>query len=153
MSSDLSPVLSLEVSVCPRCAANHGDVEFRTFALGDASFTHWGYCPATGEPLLVSLKRREGDREAKFWVRFEGTGKKAQHPANPRFPDGVDIGAPPADGSPSCVCRLPYPAKEIGAWKVQCTECGAKVGCTAAGRADDPRSITILCGKPRGATP
>lgn len=45
----------------------------------------------------------------------------------------------------SCVCELPYPAKRIGAYFVECKKCGYSVACTTAGRADDPRSIEMPC--------
>jgi hypothetical protein len=135
----------LNVDQCPRCAKKHAAVEFRSFTLGDRQYTHWAICEATGEPLLVDMrvKSRVPDQ---FMVRFVGTGQKAQCRPNPAYPDGIDIPAPAGEGD---VCRvlLPYPAKEIGAWKIECTVCGLRTACTTAGRPDDPRSITVRCNK------
>jgi hypothetical protein len=40
---------------------------------------------------------------------------------------------------------LPYPAKRIGHYRIECELCGLRVACTTAGRPDDPRSIRIAC--------
>jgi hypothetical protein len=139
----------IKVDVCPRCGGTHEVVEYRSFGLGDQQFTHWAYCEATGEPLLLNMgaSRRSPDQ---FLVRFLGTGQKAKHPANPNYPEGVHLnqtGGVEGDGN-VCVVQLPWPAKEIGAWKVECTICALRVACTTAGRPDDPRSITVRCNKP-----
>lgn len=45
----------------------------------------------------------------------------------------------------SCRVALPYPAKRCGAYVVTCRICGTRTGVTTAGRADDPRSLTVSC--------
>lgn len=137
--------LSIDVDMCPRCAGRHDNVEFMRFELGDAQYTHWAYCKATGEPLLLDMRRRGVREPDKFWVRFMAIARAASPTANPAYPDGVDVVPEIKAGNPSCKCVLPYPATGFGAWKVECTECGARLGCTATGRSDDPRSITIPC--------
>ena len=135
----------IKVDVCPRCGGTHEVVEYRSFGLGDQQFTHWAYCEASGEPLLLNMgaSRRPPDQ---FLVRFLGTGQKAKCAPNPDYPDGIHIKAP-LTGAGALFCRatLPWPAEEIGAWKVECVICGARAACTTAGRPDDPRSIEINC--------
>lgn len=75
------------------------------------------------------------------WVDFEREPRCAP---NPNFPDGVD--ADTSEGAmKTCIAQLPYPAKRCGMYTVECPKCGIKVGCTTAGRPDDPRSIKIAC--------
>lgn len=77
-------------------------------------------------------------------------GKRAPScPPNQAFPDGIDVDV--SNGAKvSCLAALPYPARRIGQYVIKCTECGATVACTTAGRPDDPRSIRIACQtKPR----
>lgn len=62
---------------------------------------------------------------------------------NPAYPNGIDLDV--SQGQVSCRVALPYPAKRIGAYMVECRLCGFTVACTTAGRPDDPRSITIPC--------
>jgi hypothetical protein len=62
----------------------------------------------------------------------------------PAFPDGIDI-PPQFPERASCKVLLPYPAKRIGLYVVNCHRCGVSVACTTAGRPDDPRSMTINC--------
>lgn len=70
-----------------------------------------------------------------------------QCPPNPAYPNGVDVGCAPV-GVPSCKAALPYPAPERLVWIVRCKRCGLRAAVTAAGRADDPRSVTMECGRP-----
>lgn len=74
------------------------------------------------------------------WI---GTGRKAEHPPNPNFPDGVVIDG--ARGRAGCWLNLAYPAPEVGQWLIRCATCGASCVVTAAGRPDDPRKIRIPC--------
>ena len=77
-------------------------------------------------------------------VHFNDSGRKATQPANPKFPDGVDISiAKP--GEKFCSRNVPWPAPGVGTYSVVCRECGFTALVTVAGRADDPRSITIPC--------
>jgi hypothetical protein len=74
---------------------------------------------------------------------FDG-GRWPKNPPNPAYPEGIDI--PCADPAlPSCKMALPYPAKRIGQYVVECETCGITVIVTTAGRADDPRSVTLNC--------
>ena len=78
-------------------------------------------------------------------VEFRASGRgAAQCPADPNYPDGIDIDA--SEGLvPFCVARLPYPAPECGVFLVSCSECLKQVAITAAGRADDPKTVQIAC--------
>jgi len=67
-----------------------------------------------------------------------------QCPPNPAFPEGVHR-MEAALGVPSCRAELPYPAPERLVWVVRCRRCGLSLAITAAGRADDPRSVTMPC--------
>jgi hypothetical protein len=77
-------------------------------------------------------------------VKFNDSGRKATQPANPKFPKGVDVSCADS-GVPTCTRNLPYPAPGVGTYSVICRECGFTALVTVAGRADDPRSITIPC--------
>lgn len=80
-------------------------------------------------------------------ITWHGTGRRATQPSNPAYPYGIDIGMAKNHGSLRMVCKveLPYPAACIGHWVITCLDCDMTVACTAAGRRDDPRSITIAC--------
>ena len=67
-----------------------------------------------------------------------------QCPPNPDYPNGVDV-QEAAPGVPSCRADLPYPAPERLVWQVRCRRCGFSLAITAAGRLDDPRSVTVPC--------
>lgn len=82
---------------------------------------------------------------SKHKIDWIDRGREPQNPPNPAYPNGVDIDA--GFGVPACKVELPYPAKRCGYYLIECSECGMRVGCTTAGRADDPRSIAIPCGK------
>lgn len=71
-----------------------------------------------------------------------------QCPANPAYPDGIDVGADRTKAGPSCKADLPYPAPERLVWMVRCKRCGFSAAVTAAGRPDDPRSVTMNCKLP-----
>lgn len=71
----------------------------------------------------------------------------AENPADPRFPAGIEMDA--SQGAlKSCTIMLPYPAPRCGMHLIHCQTCGFTMALTAAGRADDPRSLKIAC---RGA--
>jgi hypothetical protein len=63
---------------------------------------------------------------------------------DPAYPQGIDLDVS-AGQEPTCVATLPYPAKRIGFYQVECRQCGYSVVCTTAGRVDDPRSIRMAC--------
>lgn len=76
-------------------------------------------------------------------VTFCPSGRgKARCPPDPNYPEGkrIDLGV-----LPNCAVELPYPAPECGQFVVACGECKASVVVTAAGRPDDPRSVTVPC--------
>ena len=77
-------------------------------------------------------------------VTFISHRRKAQCPPNPAYPEGIDIDA--SDGATTC-CKasLPYPAECCGVWLAVCKACGQSAAITAAGRPDDPRSVTFAC--------
>ena len=81
--------------------------------------------------------------DPQFEIVFEASSRgKAQCPANPEFPDGIDLDV---GKRPACKAALPYPAPACGTWIIHCTRCEIAVACTAAGRADDPRSMMVPC--------
>jgi len=85
--------------------------------------------------------------QKQFEIEWDGDGRKATSPPDPRYPDGIHIDG--AKGATrSCLIRLPYPAAGCGRHMVRCKTCGLTVAVTAAGRPDDPRSVRIPC-KPR----
>lgn len=57
-------------------------------------------------------------------------GKRSpQRPPNPSYPKGIDLDV--SKGSEkTCTVPLPYPAKRIGSYVVECPVCGAKTACT-----------------------
>lgn len=90
--------------------------------------------------------------ESQHTVEFIPSGRgKAQCPPDPEYPNGIDVNAT-VPGQASCTVYLPYPAPECGHFKVVCGLCGTSVAITAAGRPDDPRSVTIPCRPDQVAT-
>lgn len=82
--------------------------------------------------------------EQKMKVKWLDGKRSPQCPPDPRHPNGIDLDV--SNGSEkTCTVALPYPAKRIGSYVVECPVCGAKTGCTTAGRPDDPRSIKVAC--------
>ncbi len=81
---------------------------------------------------------------SQFKIEWRDSGREPQCPPDPRYPDGIDVDgiAARAEG---CKTALPYPAKRCGAYIVECTICGIRVGVTTAGRPDDPRSVRLPC--------
>ena len=78
-------------------------------------------------------------------VEFRASGRgKAQCPPNPNFPEGIDVSVC-REGEAHCKVTLPYPAPECGVFIVDCAACNTRIAITAAGRQDDPRSVTIPC--------
>lgn len=79
-------------------------------------------------------------------INFQPSGRgKAQCCPNENFPNGIELDATSSTDVDTCLVVLPYPASECGVWLVHCKTCGLAVGITAAGRADDPRSIKLPC--------
>ena len=75
------------------------------------------------------------------WIDRERNPKCAP---NPDYPDGIDVDLS-EDSERKCKIDLPYPAKRCGVYIVRCKICGYSVALTTAGRADDPKSVTIPC--------
>ena len=79
----------------------------------------------------------------KHKITFHKSGQgKAQCPSDPAYPHGkkISVGVQPA-----CEVEVPYPAPECGHWFIDCSECGALVVVTVAGRPDDPISVSVPC--------
>lgn len=85
-----------------------------------------------------------GKLSSKFHVRWVDRRLEPKNPANPRFPNGVDIDS---GARPACRVTLPYPAKRIGFYLIDCEICGTNAVITTAGRKDDPRSVMLPCKK------
>ena len=77
-------------------------------------------------------------------VTWVDHGLEPKNAPNKEHPNGVDIDEA-AGRLPSCTVDLPYPAKRRGVYLIDCERCGFKIGVTTAGRADDPKSITVAC--------
>lgn len=78
-------------------------------------------------------------------VRFEPSGRgQAQCAPDPAFPNGIALSVGKS-GEKACSVALPYPAPECGMWIVRCGECPMSLAITAAGRPDDPISVTFPC--------
>lgn len=80
-------------------------------------------------------------------ITWEDSGREPREPPDPAFPSGVDLVAARPTG-PRCSTPLPYPARRCGLYLVRCTRCSLRVAVTTAGRADDPRSLTVSCRPP-----
>jgi len=77
-------------------------------------------------------------------VAWLDEGRHAHHPADPAYPNGIDVDCS-GGASLTCTQPLPYPAERCGQYFIVCEACGRTVIITAAGRRDDPRSVTIAC--------
>ena len=75
------------------------------------------------------------------WVDFE---REPQHPPNPDYPKGIVVDCAP-DKFIKYLIPLPYPAPRCGAYTARCTVCNVKLGCTTAGRPDDPCTMKFSC--------
>lgn len=86
-------------------------------------------------------------------ISFHPNGRgKAQCAPDPKYPDGVDVVVPQGTALRTCSTLLPYPATECGTFKVHCRTCDYTLNVTAAGRPDDPKSVTFPCGMKLGPT-
>ncbi len=83
-------------------------------------------------------------KKPEFDVCFLSSGRKAECASNPAFPNGVDVDLSDCRFT-ACTVELPHPAECCGAWAIRCEKCGFSCAVTAAGRADDPRSVTMPC--------
>ncbi len=93
---------------------------------------------------MMMRRRYSTVREPRLNVDWIDGGREPRAAANPAFPEGVDIDM--SNGARAC-CRtdLPYPAPRCGAYVIECDSCGLRTLVTTAGRADDPRSVTVAC--------
>jgi len=82
----------------------------------------------------------------KFKIEWIDHGRDPQCKPDPSYPRGKTVDMATAySAKQSCTVDLPYPAKRCGAYIVECALCGIRVGCTTAGRPDDPCKIIIAC--------
>lgn len=98
---------------------------------------------------------------SKHRVTWHDRGREPECPPNPAFPNGATVdfaysetGAAPVQPfdaplapieAATCQVALPYPATRCGTYVIECAACGQRVGCTTAGRPDDPRLARLAC--------
>lgn len=88
---------------------------------------------------------RDADRQQFTVRRRRDAGAEPQvAPDDPAWPQGRDVDIS-ACAPTSCRLALRCPARRIGRYIITCRLCGVRVGVSAAGRADDPRSIAMAC--------
>lgn len=78
-------------------------------------------------------------------VKFNDSGRKATQLANPKYPNGQDVSVAENVLQKTCCRNLPYPAPGVGTYSVICRKCHFTALVSVAGRADDPRTITLPC--------
>jgi len=78
-------------------------------------------------------------------VQWIDRGLEPKSPPNPEYPNGIDLSMVTDPDAKTCSTRLPYPAKRIGYFVVECDICGLHTAVTTAGRPDDPRSLRVPC--------
>lgn len=78
-------------------------------------------------------------------VTFLDSGREPQCKPDPDFPEGRRINLAPNAISKTCTRNLPYPAPRCGSYVIKCVTCGFTGALSVAGRADDPRMVTIPC--------
>jgi hypothetical protein len=76
-------------------------------------------------------------------IRWIDAGREPKEAPNPDYPHGIDLDF--AGSKRACLVALPYPARRVGIYFVECRTCGWSGGVTTAGRPDDPRSVKIPC--------
>jgi hypothetical protein len=76
----------------------------------------------------------------KFTIDWSDSG---QEPECAPYPQGIDVDM--SNGRMACHVPLPYPARRIGYYLVQCHACRGQFAVTTAGRPDDPRSVRVPC--------
>jgi hypothetical protein len=79
-----------------------------------------------------------------FKIRWVDRFYEPQERPDPRYPLGIDVDL--SNGADqACTAALPYPAKRIGYFVIECPRCGRDAIVTTAGRPDDPRSVKLAC--------
>lgn len=77
-------------------------------------------------------------------VQWIDSKAESKNPPNPKYPLGVDLDM--SSGSErACLVTLPYPARRIGYYAIDCGTCNLRVAISTAGRPDDPRSVKLAC--------
>lgn len=76
-------------------------------------------------------------------IEWVDSGREPRCAPDPAYPSGKDVVLTMMP--PFCKVNLPYPAKRCGYYVVNCEKCGFSIAATTAGRADDPRSLTMPC--------
>lgn len=82
--------------------------------------------------------------KGKHKVRWIDSGNHPKSAPDPRYPNGIDFPAKHPMRE-HCTVKLPYPAKRIGTYLVECQTCPMTIMVTTAGRPDDPRSVSFNC--------
>jgi hypothetical protein len=77
-------------------------------------------------------------------IKWIDSGREPQCPPDPRYPNGMDVDMSKGQRR-VCVVKLPYPAKRCGYYVIRCASCWLAINVTTAGRADDPKSVTMPC--------
>jgi hypothetical protein len=80
-------------------------------------------------------------------ITFLDSGREPTQKPNPKYPTGMDVNCA-KPGEKSCTFNLPYPAPRCGSYVAKCQTCGFTAAVTVAGRADDPRTLTVPCKAP-----
>ena len=86
---------------------------------------------------------------SQFVVTWHDSGRQPTNRPDPKWPNGIDLDLSHGRAD-CCTVELPYPARRIGTCVVRCTICLLRTVCTTAGRLDDPRSLTMACGRREG---
>lgn len=78
-------------------------------------------------------------------VFFLDSGLEPQNKADPKYLNGMEVDLREHALQKYCCRNLPYPAPRCGVYSIKCRVCGLVIALTVAGRADDPRSVTLPC--------
>jgi hypothetical protein len=81
----------------------------------------------------------------RFKIKWIDGKKEPQVPADANYPRGITLDLRATRKPPFCETDLPYPARRIGFYAIECTKCGLSVMVTTAGRADDPCAVIVTC--------
>lgn len=96
------------------------------------------------EPETRTDVTRISQPDDKFVVRWVDSGREPLCGANPNFLEGRDLDV--SQGAErACTLDLPYPAKRVGTYVIECRKCRQQIGFTTAGRPDDPRRVKFAC--------